>query len=214
MKEYMVTIEETVVGKVQISAQNEDEALRVASDMYNHGDIVLEPGEVIDVKFSSSESVKKKHIILTGNAYLREGNLTFRSENFVNNLILIDSTLPSILAEMLKNCIEGKEKSIKDLTQLCADENICGVKSKYFVLSYYIKKITDLLYAALHGMSFNNTWNGECRSKSVYMFNNGATFSLYELKAMLDYIYENAYIEITDNVEEGERMKYSWQICL
>ena len=210
----MVTIEETVVGKVQISAQSEDEALRVASDMYNHGDIVIEPGEVIDVKFSSSESVKKKHIILTGNAYLREGNLTFRSENFVNNLILIDSTLPSILAEMLKNCIEGNEKSIKDLTQLCADENICGVKSKYFVLSYYIKKITDLLYAALHGMSFNNTWNGECRSKSVYMFNNGVTFSMYELKSMLDYIYENAYVEITNKVEESERIKYSWQICL
>ena len=109
----MVTIEETVVGKVQKSAQNEDEALRVASDMYNHGDIVLEPGEVIDVKFSSAESVKKKHIILTGNAYLREGNLTFRSENFVNNLILIDSTLPSIFADMLKNRINGKATSIK-----------------------------------------------------------------------------------------------------
>ena len=210
----MVTIEETVVGKVQISAQNEDEALRVASDMYNHGDIVLEPGEVIDVKFSSSESVKKKHIILTGNAYLREGNLTFRSENFVNNLILIDSTLPSIFADMLKNCINGKAKSIKELTQMCAEENICGVKSKYFVLSYYIKKISDLLYAALHGMSFNNTWNGECRSKSVYMFNNGVTFSMYELKSMLDYIYDNAYVEIKDRIEEGERIKYSWQICL
>ena len=210
----MIKIEETVVRKMQISAGNEDEAIRVASDMYNNCDVVLEPGEVIDVKFSSSESAKKRYIILTGNAYLREGNITFRSENFVNNLILIDSTLPSIFADMLKNCIDGKAKSIKDLTQLCADENICGVKSKYFVLSYYIKKITDLLYAALHGMSFNNTWNGECRSKSVYMFNNGVTFSMYELKAMLDYIYENAYVEITNKVEESERIKYSWQICL
>jgi len=214
MKEYVIIIEETFVRKVQISAENEDEAIRVASDMYNHGDIVLEPGEVIDVKFSSSESAKKRYIILTGNAYLREGNLTFRSENFVNNLILIDSTLPSIFADMLKNCIDGKAKSIKELTQMCAEENICGVKSKYFVLSYYIKKISDLLYAALHGMNFSDAWNGECNSKSVYMFNNGATFSMYELKAMLDYIYENAYVEITDKVEEGERMKYSWQICL
>ena len=210
----MIKTEKTAVREAKVSAKNEDEAIRVASDMYNSGDVVLEPGEVIDVKFSSSESAKKRYIILTGNAYLREGNLTFRSENFVNNLILIDSTLPSILAEMLKNCIEGKGKSIKDLTQLCADENICGVKSKYFVLSYYIKKITDLLYAALHGMNFSDAWNGECRSKSVYMFNNGATFSTYELKAMLDYIYDNAYVEIRDSIEEGERIKYSWQICL
>ena len=115
---------------------------------------------------------------------------------------------------MLKNCINGKAKSIKELTHMCAEVNICGVKSKYFVLSYYIKKISDLLYAALHGMSFNNTWNGECRSKSVYMFNNGVTFSMYELKSMLDYIYDNAYVEIKDRIEEGERIKYSWQICL
>ena len=46
------------------------------------------------------------------------------------------------------------------------------------------------------------------------MFNNGVTFSMYELKAMLDYIYDNAYVEIKDRIEEGERIKYSWQICL
>lgn len=62
----MIKIAETVVRKMQISAGNEDEAIRVASDMYNNCDVVLEPGEVIDVKFSSSENVKKKHIILTG----------------------------------------------------------------------------------------------------------------------------------------------------
>ena len=84
----------------------------------------------------------------------------------------------------------------------------------YFVLSYYIKKVTDFLYAALHGLKFDEAWNGECKTKGFYIFDNGVSLSMYDIKNMLDYIYENAYIEIVDKVAMGESIKYTWQICL
>ena len=213
MKDYTITIEETVVSKAQISADNSDEAMRVVSDLYNSGQIDI-PSETVDVKFGITEDVKRKHILFTGEAYVKNDNIAFNNETFVNNLILIDSTLPPILAHMIKNHIDGKHILISCLTQMCADENLCNIKSKYFVLSYYIKKVTDFLYAALHGLKFDEPWNGECKTKGFYIFDNGVSFSMYDLKNMLDYIYENAYFEITDKSKEGERTRYTWQICL
>ena len=213
MKDYTVTIEEKVIHKVKIGAENKDEAVRTISDLYNH-DLIDSRGETVDVKFGITEDVKRKHILFTGEAYVKNDNIAFNNETFVNNLILIDSTLPPILAHMIKNHIDGKHILISCLTQMCADENLCNIKSKYFVLSYYIKKVTDFLYAALHGLKFDEAWNGECKTKGFYIFDNGVSFSMYDLKNMLDYIYENAYIEIVDKVAMGERTKYTWQICL
>lgn len=187
--------------------------MRTISDLYNH-DLIDSRGETVDVKFGITEDVKRKHILFTGEAYVKNDNIAFNNETFVNNLILIDSTLPPILAHMIKNHIDGKHILISCLTQMCADENLCNIKSKYFVLSYYIKKVTDFLYAALHGLKFDEPWNGECKTKGFYIFDNGVSFSMYDLKNMLDYIYENAYIEIVDKVTMGEKTKYTWQICL
>ena len=214
MKEYTIMIEETVSHKVRISAQNEDEAMRTISDMYKSGNIVLDPGEVIDVKFGIEENEPRKHILIFGEAYIKEDNISFNSDTFVENLDLIDSTIPKMFAYMLSEYIRTGKNSIKYLTEKCARENICGVKSRYFVFMYYTKKISDFLYAALHGLKFDETWNGECKTKGFYIFDNGVSFSMYDLKNMLDYIYENAYIEIVDKVAMGERTKYTWQICL
>lgn len=46
MKEYIVSIEETVVQDFKIEAASAEEAFALAEKMYENGEFVLEPGEV------------------------------------------------------------------------------------------------------------------------------------------------------------------------
>ena len=53
-KEYSVVITETVSETFSVKANSKEEALKKAKEKYNTEEFVLEPGEVIDVKFSIS----------------------------------------------------------------------------------------------------------------------------------------------------------------
>ncbi len=45
-KKYVITIEETVSKNYEVSAINEEEALKTAVEKYRNGEFVLDPGEV------------------------------------------------------------------------------------------------------------------------------------------------------------------------
>ncbi|MBQ2776743.1 MAG: hypothetical protein IJF50_04510 [Peptococcaceae bacterium] len=47
MKVYTIAIEETVVDAFEIEANNADEAMEIAEELYWKGKIVLEPGDVL-----------------------------------------------------------------------------------------------------------------------------------------------------------------------
>ena len=49
---YQVIIRETVEQSFAINANSENDAVRIVIEKYRNGDIVLEPGELIDVQFS------------------------------------------------------------------------------------------------------------------------------------------------------------------
>lgn len=51
MKKFNVVIEETVVGNFEIEAETKEEALELARAGYRNVELVLEPGELVDVKF-------------------------------------------------------------------------------------------------------------------------------------------------------------------
>lgn len=53
-KYYMVTVKETVTQDFQIKAKSKSEALEIARKKYRGGEIVLEPGELISVKFKAA----------------------------------------------------------------------------------------------------------------------------------------------------------------
>ena len=157
---------------------------------------------------------KAVNILITGTASVKNGDISFNSPEFVDNLILIDSTMPGILAYMLKEYITTGDNSLKSLTEKCAEANICGIKSRYFVPLYYIKKVKDFLYAVLHGLSFNEPWDGKCVTKPLYILGGGISFSAYERGTMLDYVYENARIGISEDVQDGDKRKVRWEIHL
>ena len=152
--------------------------------------------------------------LITGTSSVKNGDISFNSPEFVDNLILIDSTLPVIFAYILKEHIQNGENSLKALTENCAEVNICGVQSRYFVPLYYTKKVKDFLYAVLHGLSFNEPWDGKCVTKPLYILGGGMSFSAYERGAMLEYVYGNARIATMYESKEGDKVIAQWEILL
>ena len=58
-KQYVVTITETVREDFVIAAHNKDEVIRLAQSLYRSGQLVLEPGERIKVKFEAQVTRRK-----------------------------------------------------------------------------------------------------------------------------------------------------------
>ena len=209
MQNYIVEVEETVVNKIPISAENEDEALRVVIDFYESDNLDINSKEVVDVKFGITKDERKKQVLLTGTAIVDNGDVKLDNDTFVNNLVLIDSTMPPIFEYLLKMHLQGEHLLIGALTKMCAEDNICNIKMKN-VMCYYRKKVTDMLYAILHGMNCDEAWNGQSPVKSIYIFNSGVTFSLYDRVSLIEHLWENAYIE----VQNGDNKKIKWSICI
>lgn len=209
MQNYIVEIEETVVNKIPISAHNEDEAVRVVIDLYESDNLETNSKEVVDVKFGITKGERRKQILLQGTAIVENGDVKLDNDTFVNNLVLIDSTMPPIFEYLLKKHLQGEHLLIGALTKMCAEDNICKIQMKN-VLCYYRKKVTDMLYAVLHGMNCNEAWNGQSNSRSIYIFNSGVTFSLYDRVSLIEHLWENVYFE----VQSGDNKKITWNICI
>ena len=47
---------------------------------------------------------------------------------------------------------------------------------------------------------------------TLYILGDGMSFSAYERGAMLDYVYDNARIGISEDVKEGDKRKVRWEI--
>ena len=52
-KQYEIIVTETVQGSFTIIVNNKEEALRLAQSLYRSGQLVLEPGELVKVKFEA-----------------------------------------------------------------------------------------------------------------------------------------------------------------
>ena len=209
MQNYIVEIEEIVITKIPISAENENAAVSAIADLYESGNLEINSKEVVDVKFGITKDERRKQILLQGTAKIKNGDVKLDNDTFVNNLVLIDSTLPPIFKYLLNKHIQGEQILIGVLTKMCAEDNICNIKMKN-VMCYYRKKVTDMLYAILHGMNCDEAWNGQSPVKSIYIFNSGVTFSLYDRVSLIEHLWENAYIE----VQNGDNKKIKWSICI
>ena len=55
MKKFNVTVEERFSKDFVIQADSQEEAEKLAQKLYKHGDLVLEPGNLLDVSFSATD---------------------------------------------------------------------------------------------------------------------------------------------------------------
>ena len=55
MESFLVTVEERVSQAFVIQADSQEEAEELAQKLYKNGDLVLEPGNLLDVSFSATD---------------------------------------------------------------------------------------------------------------------------------------------------------------
>ena len=94
------------------------------------------------------------------------GSLAFdkiENSTFKNNLVMIDSDLPAIIAHLSLSQLSTGISRLKDLAEIVSKENPLKYESEP-VLRFYVYKIKHLLTSVALGMVPTTVWNGQFRA--------------------------------------------------
>lgn len=129
------------------------------------------------------------------------GNLSFVSleQNiFKNNLVLIDSLLPNILAEILRTFFTSNLNSIKDLTTNINHTNPLNYDTS-FAHTFYDYKLKRFLTDVALGMTPSKVWSGIYDATGGYLIvkENGdiLCYHIYNRNQFEDYLFTNTKLE-------------------
>ena len=129
------------------------------------------------------------------------GNLDYLSlgqDVFKNNLVLIDSLLPNILAEIVKTFYTSSLSSIKDLTEHINKINPLNYDNQ-FAHTFYEYKIKRFLTDVALGMTPSKVWNGIYDATGGYLIvkENGDVlcYHIYNRNQFEDYLFQNTKLE-------------------
>ncbi len=129
------------------------------------------------------------------------GSLEFvKLENaiFQNNLVLIDSLLPQILAEMLLAFYTSKSSAITDLVRVVKAANPNQYDTQ-FAHSFYEYKIKKFLTEAALGMTPAKVWTGIYDATGGYLVvkedGDVLCYHIYHRNQFEDYLFANTKLE-------------------
>ncbi|MBC5864597.1 HpaII family restriction endonuclease [Flavobacterium turcicum] len=129
------------------------------------------------------------------------GNISYVSleqDVFKNNLVLIDSLLPNILAEVVKTFYTSNLSSIKDLTENINKTNPLKYDIQ-FAHTFYEYKIKRFLTDVALGMTPSKVWNGIYDATGGYLIvkENGDVlcYHIYNRNQFEDYLFQNTKLE-------------------
>lgn len=117
------------------------------------------------------------------------------AEQFHNNLIMIESKLPDILAEMLRVSYTRKIMPLSDLAFILEDEDVLNIGRANF----YTQKIRNFLKDVALGMTPAVNCNGEEDANGGYVAvkNDGSVvcYFVYDRVGFMDYLMAHTVIE-------------------
>lgn len=117
---------------------------------------------------------------------------------FKNNLILIDSLLPNILAEIVHLFYTSSFSSIKSLTEAINNKNPLGYDTQ-FAHTFYEYKIKRFLTDVALGMLPSKVWDGVYDATGGYLIvkENGDVlcYHIYNRNKFEDYLFANTKLE-------------------
>lgn len=129
------------------------------------------------------------------------GSLTFTTleQNiFKNNLVLIDSLLPNILAEIIKTFFTSNLSTIEDLTANINQINPLNYDTQ-FAHTFYDYKIKRFLTDVALGMTPSKVWTGIYDATGGYLIikENGdiLCYHIYNRNQFEDYLFANTKLE-------------------
>jgi type II restriction enzyme len=117
---------------------------------------------------------------------------------FKNNLVLVDSLLPNILAEIVKTFYTSNLSSIKDLTDCINKANPLNYDTQ-FAHTFYNYKIKRFLTDVALGMTPSKVWTGVYDATGGYLIvkENGDVlcYHIYNRNQFEDYLFANTKLE-------------------
>lgn len=117
---------------------------------------------------------------------------------FANNLVLIDSLLPNILAEIVKIFFSSPFNSIEELTNVIKINNPSGYDTKQSH-PFYEYKIKRFLTDVALGMTPSKVWQGIYDASGGYLIvkENGEVlcYHIYNRNQFEDYLFKNTKLE-------------------
>jgi len=124
--------------------------------------------------------------------------ITLEQDIFKNNLVLIDSLLPNILAEILKTFFTTTLNTIKDLTDNINKTNPLNYDNK-FNHTFYEYKIKRFLTDVALGMTPSKVWTGIYDATGGYLIvkdnGNVLCYHIYNRNQFEDYLFKNTKLE-------------------
>lgn len=110
------------------------------------------------------------------------------------NLMLVDTQMALIVANMLENFYKGKADMISDLANFCCEDNVCRVKENDVDL-YYKYKVKEFLTSIAIGMSASKRWHGDHDPMDSYIpvKENGDVlcYHIYNRNEFREYLFNN-----------------------
>ena len=123
---------------------------------------------------------------------------TLEQDVFKNNLVLIDSLLPNIVAEIIKTFFTTTLSSIKDLTDSINKANPLDYDTQ-FAHTFYDYKIKRFLTDVALGMTPSKVWTGVYDATGGYLIvkENGdiLCYHIYNRNQFEDYLFFNTKLE-------------------
>ncbi len=124
--------------------------------------------------------------------------LSLEQDVFKNNLVLIDSLLPNILAEIVRTFYTSNLSSIKDLTENINKTNPLNYDNQ-FAHTFYEYKIKRFLTDVALGMTPSKVWNGIYDATGGYLIvkENGDVlcYHIYNRNQFEEYLFQNTKLE-------------------
>lgn len=124
--------------------------------------------------------------------------LSLEQDIFKNNLVLIDSFLPNILAEVIKQFFTSNLNTVSVLTEEIRANNPLGYDTQ-FSHSFYEYKIKRFLTDVALGMMPSKVWGGQYDATGGYLIvkEDGEVlcYHIYNRNQFEDYLFHNTKLE-------------------
>ncbi len=124
--------------------------------------------------------------------------ISLENEIFMNNLILSDSLMPNILAEVIKQFYTSGLSTISSLSELISAHNPLGYDTQ-FSHPFYEYKIKRFLTDLALGMIPSKVWDGSYNAIGGHLIGkeDGGTlcYHLYNRNQFEDYLFQNTKLE-------------------
>lgn len=207
-----ITIEDPITGKHPTKGFSIKSQLGGKSTLLNaskHTNIEYEIVQAIDQSIRHKKPLIGLSEKLTNNETLRFSAID--KPAFEKNLMMIDSRMPLIIAEMVKAYyLREAGSTVKELTEYLKKSNPLRLElPKHF----YEYKVQELLMAVAFGMKPSKEWIGDYEAHGGYIIvkQDGALacYHIYDRDQFKEFLYENTKLDTPDLPKHGFGTVYS-----